>query len=216
LDRLDEPTGALMALAAAIATGDEPSIEREVQRCSRTGVPPLWVDELILQTVLICGWPRALVAARVWREGGGTPRGPAPGAEDGSDYARHREWMARGEQVCRQVYGDTYAALRRNIRHLHPDLESSMIVEGYGRVLGRPGLDLARRELCSVAQIAVLGARRQLRSHLKGALNAGATPEVIGRTLELVRQQLSPGEWTAVRELWERVVVGGGGGSELH
>ena len=125
--------------------------------------------------------------------------------ENGSDYGRVAEWKARGESVCQAVYGDKYAALRRNIHALHPDLETGMIVEGYGRILGRPGLDLARRELAVVAQIAVLGARRQLRSHLRGALNAGASGAAVRETLEMVRPLVTEAEWGALLELWERV-----------
>ena len=38
-----------------------------------------------------------------------------------------------------------------NIKALHPALDTWMIVDGYGKVLGRPQLDLARRELCVIA-----------------------------------------------------------------
>jgi len=213
LERLDHPARALVGLAAAIAAGSEAPIEACCRECAGTLVPPVWVEELLLQSVLICGWPRALTAARIWRHGGTGGRGggagwgaPAPERdEDGSDYHRHAEWQARGEQVCKAVYGDTYPALRRNIHGLHPALDSGMIMEGYGRILGRPGLDLARRELCIVAQIAVQGARRQLRSHLKGALNVGASAAAVTETLELVHPLLDPAEWTAVTLLWERV-----------
>ena len=204
LERLDEPTRLLVGLAAALATGSEPSIEAHCRGCAGRGVPPVWVEELILQSVLISGWPRALTMARLWRQAGGESSAP-PEQDEGSDYRRHPEWQARGEQVCRAVYGDTYAALRRNIHALHPALDAGMIVEGYGRILGRPGLDLARRELCIVAQIAVQGARRQLRSHLKGALHAGAGAAAVTETLELVRPLLDPDEWAAVTSLWERV-----------
>ena len=54
----------------------------------------------------------------------------------------------RGEEVCRTVYGGQYEGLRRNVRDLHPDMERWMVVEGYGKVLGRPGLDPQRRR-CS-------------------------------------------------------------------
>ena len=200
LERLDDPTRALIGLATAIAMGDEAAIESQGHSCRKAAVPPLWVDELLLQSVLICGWPRALVAVRIWRHATGI----AEPQEDGSDYGRHAEWAVRGERVCRTVYGGRYEALRRNVRGLHPDLDAGMITEGYGRILGRPGLHLARRELCSVAQIAILNAPRQLRSHLKGALHAGASPAAVSETLEQVRPFLNPDEWRSVTLLWER------------
>lgn len=202
LDRLDRRTLDLVALAAAIATGDEPAIERAAASALSSAVPPGWVDELLLQAVLICGWPRALTGARVCRQAGFHLD---PGGEDATDYSRHAEWKARGEITCRAVYDETYQALRRNIHALHPAIEAAMIVEGYGRILGRPGLDLARRELCTIAQITVQNARRQLRSHLKGALNAGASTQAVGEVLELVRPMLSAKEWEETLVLWGRV-----------
>jgi 4-carboxymuconolactone decarboxylase len=202
LERLDRPTRELVSLAAAIATGDEPAVEQQALAAKDHGVSRGWVDELLLQSVLICGWPRALTGARVCRQIGFQPD---PGGEDATDYARYAEWKARGESTCRTVYGDTYQALRRNIHALHPAIEAAMIVEGYGRIIGRPGLDLARRELCTIAQIAVQSARRQLRSHLKGALNAGASGSVVTEVLELIRPMVPPREWDETLVLWERV-----------
>ncbi len=201
LERLDEPTRALVSLAARIAEGSESAIEQAVAAVLASAVPPVWVDELVLQSVLICGWPRALTAARLWRQSGTSP---VPG-EDATDYGRHESWRSRGEATCRAVYGETYDALRRNIQGLHPALEAGMIVEGYGRILGRPGLDLCRRELCTVAQIAVQGARRQLRSHLRGARNAGASAVVVDQVLELVRPLLPSTAWKETLLLWQRV-----------
>jgi 4-carboxymuconolactone decarboxylase len=202
LDQLDDPTRRLVGLAAAIAVGAEPGIERAVGAAREGGVPVGWIDELLLQSVLICGWPRALTAGRVVRQAG-VP--VASSSEDAGDYRKHGEWKTRGESTCQAVYGESYPALRRNIRALHPALEAAMILEGYGRILGRPALDLPRRELCIVAQIAVLGARRQLRSHLKGALRTGAAPAVVVDVLEQIRPLLSREEWTETWLLWERV-----------
>ena len=78
----------------------------------------------------------------------------------GQDYGQVDEWTRRGEEVCARVYGDNYSKLRDSVRALHPAIDAWMITEGYGRTLGRPGLDLMRRELCTVAQTAVLEAPR--------------------------------------------------------
>jgi 4-carboxymuconolactone decarboxylase len=161
-----------------------------------------WVDELLLQSLLMVGWPCTLNATRAWRRIG-SPQA-APG-EDGTDYSRAPEWRARGEAVCRMVYGGSYERLRSNVQQLHPALDAWMIVEGYGRTLGRPGLDLIRRELCVIAQVAVQGASRQLHSHLQGALNAGAAPALITDTLEAVRPLLGAEEEELAMSLWKRI-----------
>ena len=98
-----------------------------------------------------------------------------------------------------------YDRLRVNIRELHPALDAWMIVEGYGKVLSRPGLDLKRRELCIVAACAVLGQERQLHSHLHGALNAGATTAEVDETLAAVEDMLDSGARERVAHLWARV-----------
>ena len=81
-----------------------------------------------------------------------------------------------------------------------------MVSDGYGKVLSRPGLDLARRELCVVAQTAVLSAERQLHSHLRGALHAGATPALVEEVLALVSADLEAAADQLARRTWQRVV----------
>jgi 4-carboxymuconolactone decarboxylase len=74
-----------------------------------------------------------------------------------------------------------------------------MVVDGYGKVLSRPGLDLVRRELCIVAVCAVAKQDRQLQSHLHGALNVGASAGQIVGTLVALADML--GEETLRRDL---------------
>ena len=59
-----------------------------------------------------------------------------------------------------------------------------VVVEGYGKVLSRPGLDLPRRELCIIAACVASGQERQLNSHLHGALNVGVVPDVVRQALD--------------------------------
>jgi 4-carboxymuconolactone decarboxylase len=141
------------------------------------------VEELVLQSYLFCGFPRALNAAREWRR---VSQLVAPDSDEAEDVGLAEEWRARGEQTCALVYGSMYERLRLNVRDLHPALDTWMVVDGYGKVLGRPGLDLQRRELCIVAACAAMGQDRQLHSHLRGALNVGVEPVALRATLEAI------------------------------
>src|SRR5690606_40667691 len=114
-------------------------------------------------------------------------------------------WTVRGEEVCARVYGRNYEKLRRNVRSLHPDLDRWMVEGGYGRVIGRPGLDLATRELCIAALLAVWDAPRQLHSHLRGALNAGASEAEVNAAVEVAYRYLSPPRAADVRALWAKI-----------
>jgi 4-carboxymuconolactone decarboxylase len=80
-----------------------------------------------------------------------------------------------------------------------------MVVEGYGKVLARPGLPLVMRELCIVAILAVTGASKQLYSHLRGALNVGALPADVDTALAEAEQFLDDESRRASAALWERV-----------
>jgi 4-carboxymuconolactone decarboxylase len=202
LDGLDLPTATLVRLAATIAAGSEAEVRAGFAAAAAASVPPAWVDELVLQSYLFSGFPRALNAAREWRK-----VSPVPVAgEQPDDPARAVDWLARGEATCAAVYGTMYEKLRQNVRELHPALDAVMVMDGYGKVLGRPGLDLPRRELCIVAACAVTGQDRQLHSHLHGALNVGVTDASLTAAIDALAPTLGPDRTRSVRLLLARVV----------
>lgn len=197
----DEGRQALVRLSAAVAAGDPVSIEQAARAASEVA-PPLAVEESLLQTYLFLGFPAALTALSTWRMvSGSAPRAEA--ASEANDLAR---WIERGSEVCRIVYGRAYMKLRSNVRRVHPAMDRWMIEEGYGKVLGRPGLDLGTRELCIVAILAATGWEAQLHSHLRGALHAGCPPAVVEEALEEGLLRSADGDWPATaRQLWLRV-----------
>lgn len=201
VDGFDPPTRALVRLAAAIAGGTEKQMRSAIAECAKAA-DPVWVEEVVLQSYLFAGLPRTLNAAREWRKA--SRRGP-PAHDEGTRYDRSDEWRRRGETTCHAVYGSMYKALRVNIAELHPALDAWMVVEGYGKVLGRPGLDLLRRELCVVAACAVARQDRQLQSHFHGALNVGATPAAVDATLAAIADYLDEAYVKHARMLWRRV-----------
>jgi 4-carboxymuconolactone decarboxylase len=201
-DSLEPQTRDLVRFAAAIAQGYEPELRDRVSALRSSQVPAIWVEELLLQSVLMVGYPRALVALTVWRKFSALP---ADREDPDQDYSRSTEWTTRGEELCAVVYGENYRKLRESVRELHPALDAWMITEGYGRTLARPGLDLKLRELCIIAQTAVLETPRQLHSHLRGALNAGASFGQIEGALSIVNPLLSFDRWKKVKQLWRTV-----------
>ncbi len=199
---LDEATRELVRLAAVISSGAEPEIRAAMTRVAGGAVPPVWIEELILQTYLFAGFPRGLNAMREWRRASAQS---APERDEGERLDATAQWAEQGERTCHTVYGAMYDRLRVNIRALHPALDSWMIVEGYGKVLSRPGLDLKRRELCIVAACAVLEQERQLHSHMHGAMNAGATAAEVDDALAVVDHMLNESARDRIMHLWSRV-----------
>jgi len=202
LDALDDSTIALVRLAAVIAAGEEAQVRDALARSVQV-VPSPWIDELVIQSYLFSGFPRALNAAREWRR---VAPEPAPLTDEGDDVTHVDEWRRHGEETCAAVYGSMYEKLRVNVRQLHPALDAAMVIEGYGKILSRPGLDLPRRELCIVAACAATGQDRQLHSHLHGALNVGVAPFVLAAAVDALLPLLGEERTRSVRLLLARVL----------
>src|ERR1051325_2868720 len=99
---LDPATAALVRLAAAAAAGDVSELQERLAAAQAAGVPPLWIDELLLQSMLVVGYPLTLGAFGVWRE----VAGPA-GRVGHAGGARARG----GGSGCRRVPGGVRARL---------------------------------------------------------------------------------------------------------
>ncbi len=194
---MDDAVRALVALSATIAHRDRALLEAALAEAGARA-PAEQVEEALLQSYLFVGYPAALQAIGRWRELSGRPA-PAPVA---ADWAA---WTARGEQVCGAVYGGQYDRLRANVRALHPDMEQWMVVEGYGKVLGRPGLPLATRELCVVALLAAQDAPQQLYSHLRGALQVGASVEQVEQALAVAGAIAGAERAAVAARVWQMV-----------
>jgi 4-carboxymuconolactone decarboxylase len=197
LAHLDDATRGLVRLAAVLTSGSESDVRVHLQQASKS-TPATWIEELLLQTYLFAGFPRALNGMREWRRLHTEVAVPLDSVS--ADAVR-----AAGEATCAEVYGAMYDRLRVNIRALHPMLDEWMILEGYGKVLSRPELDLQRRELCIVAACAAAGQDRQLQSHLHGALNTGVAPAVVSDALEELRQVIPDELATRAIKLWQRI-----------
>ena len=194
---LDAGRRALLRLAASLGTRDEAAI-RAAMETARDEADGSAVDEVLLQSHLFIGFPDALNALGLWREVSGTPAPPSAGEDPAT-------WEPRGRRVCAAVYGANYDKLRVNVARLHPDVDGWMATGGYGRVIGRPGLDLATRELCIAALLAVWNVPRQLHSHLRGALNTGASVAEVDAAVEIACGYLPPDRAAEVRALWGEI-----------
>lgn len=196
-----EGTRALVRLAAALGRSvvrpDPEGLLNAMDDVLRSGDPDA-AEEVLLQSYLFLGYPAALNAFMLWRKRSGRP---APAAMP-ADWAG---WERRGVEVCSKVYDGQYEQLRHTVARLHGDLDRWAVVEGYGKVLGRGGLDLLRRELCIVAMLAALTAPRQLYAHLRGALNVGAKPADMEQVLAWVRDLLPRERRKDVWNVWHKV-----------
>lgn len=193
---MTESVRALVRVSAAIGRGDREAVAAALAQAS--GVAPHdEIEEVLLQSHLFAGYPAMLQAIGAWRQI--RPDAPAEAPEDPAS------WEARGERVCATIYAGQYERLRENVRRMHPVLDRWMIADGYGRVLGRPGLPLPVRELCIVALLCAQDVPEQLYAHLRGALNAGATEGDVEEVVSLAGESLSEQRRAGARARWEIV-----------
>jgi 4-carboxymuconolactone decarboxylase len=95
---------------------------------------------------------------------------------------RYRRGLAKLEEIDGAA-GDRVLA---GLAAIAPDFAAYVVEFPFGDIFSRPGLDLRTRELATVAALTAMGtAPAQLRVHIQGALNVGATREEI---LEIVMQ----------------------------
>jgi len=104
----------------------------------------------------------------------------AAGGVFAADPAPAVDRQARGLATLETITGGGTQQLRDSLADVAPELGDWIVDFAYGDVVSRPQLDLRTRELATVAALTALGtAGPQLRSHIKGALNAGCTPREI-------------------------------------
>src|SRR2546430_12175794 len=89
---LDRPTVALVRVAAALAEGKIDVLRDRFGAARADRVPDRWIEELLLQSLLVVGYPLALVAFGVWRE----VSGPVSRSEEHTS-----ELQSQSNLVCR-------------------------------------------------------------------------------------------------------------------
>ncbi|MEZ6021293.1 MAG: carboxymuconolactone decarboxylase family protein, partial [Planctomycetota bacterium] len=154
-------------------------------RAAPAGEPDDEWREAILQSHLFLGFPRIVEAfEQLAADGGLQPGGPLHGERD-SETTR-----GEGDALFDCIYGDLSDKVRRRLRQHHGHFADWIAEHAYGRVLSRPGLDGARRELLALVCLALGHLDRQFASHCRGALRLGATRAQVLAVLTSQREYL--------------------------
>ena len=111
-----------------------------------------------------------------------------------------------GVELCRRVYRGNYELLKGKVEAIAPEIFRWMIVEGYGKVLSRPGLGSVDRELSITSFLMMEDRAQQLYSHMKGALNVGAPGELLAAVVNDIGEAAGAGYETAL-EILEKLGV---------
>lgn len=181
LERLEEENHDLSctllgAILAMVTIGRFDVLEKIFLQALGRGLDPVMVYEILLQSHLFAGFPRAINGLQIFQDTlKRTDRNPGDyttegKAESGPDRRK------TGMTLFRAVYGENSELVLNTLHSLYPQYDRWILEDAYGRVLSRPILSGKIRELCAVAALTASDVPRQLKSHIMGALNLGATP----------------------------------------
>ena len=165
----------LICASAALRMDD--SLRMFFIEAKKRKINKIFIYESLLQNYLFTGYPSALVALRILKEIYGEDNSAE--TEDW-DLNHYRE---RGIRNCKKIYGRKYNKLISNIKSFSPELSNWLVLEGYGKVLGRKNLSLKQRELNIIAVLSVQKFNEQLYSHINGAYRQKVEPEKIRRVI---------------------------------
>lgn len=175
----------LLRLFAAIVLGDWDAVGA-LRRAAPAGEPDRAWREAVLQAHVFAGFPRVVEAYSVLGAAGGLG---VPGDDEALAEADQPD---RGRALFERIYGDHSERVRRFLHEGHPDFAAWIEGHAYGRILSRPGLSPARRELLAVAALAALGQERQLASHARGSLRCGAEVDEVLGVLDAIAELIDP------------------------
>ncbi len=90
----------------------------------------------------------------------------------------------KGLATRKQVMGEDFVATAfANATEFTMPMQEYITRNAWGDVWQRPGLDMKTRSLVTVALLTALGKQHELKGHVRGALNNGATAQEIQEVL---------------------------------
>ncbi len=75
------------------------------------------------------------------------------------------------------IWGEAKNVIERRLKNLDPDLEKYVREFAYGAIYARGTLPTQTQEYMAVVMLMALGNTEEIKTHLRGAMNAGATEQ---------------------------------------
>jgi 4-carboxymuconolactone decarboxylase len=168
----------LPLICAAAALRRENYLRAFIEKAKESGVKEHELYESLLQNYLFTGYPSALISLKIFNEY--FPRMKSTKNENWDS----NKFIERGTKNCKRIYGRKFNKLISSVKTFSPELSDWLVLEGYGRVLGRQGLSLRKRELNIVAVLVVLRFEGQLYSHINGAIRTNTSIDQVRRVIK--------------------------------
>jgi len=228
-DTLRRPGGdpavrCLALLHGAACAGRFDAVPALLAHACAHGLPPTdpRLAETALQVVAYGGFPRAIELLTMLRSArAGTPaEAPAQASARSPDAAPIApiaplvgpagsppgEALAlRGRAVWDAIYKDSAPDVLATLEDLLPGFSRLVLEDAYGRLLARPGLSLAERELLAVAALALMALPAPLGSHIRGALRNGSNQQAVMDILDTCRVLADPAALAVLAQAQDRL-----------
>jgi 4-carboxymuconolactone decarboxylase len=186
----------LALIHAAASVGRFDAVHDLLALAVGLGVPAARLREALLQVVAYGGFPRAIEGLRLLARSG-AERAP-PGPPD--PVVREQ-----GRAVFDAIYGRHADEVLARLDALGTGFSHWVIEDAYARVLARPGLTIAERELLAVAALCLMALPAPLESHVRGALLNGSTAPAVADILHSCRVLADPDAERVLERALERL-----------
>jgi 4-carboxymuconolactone decarboxylase len=168
----------LLILAMSLVwSGDWCTLGACFAKARKREIPRTKLEEMLLQAVLFCGFPRVISAFDTLHDCW------PPAAPPGGGGLEEGKQAEAGRNLFAAVYGKNTDAVRKMLLGYHTELHDFVLETAYGRILTRPALDPKLRELMAVGTLAAMDQIPQLVAHGRGALHFAATRKEIQETI---------------------------------
>ncbi|MBV6477474.1 MAG: hypothetical protein HGGPFJEG_00213 [Ignavibacteria bacterium] len=170
----------LCLLSAYLAKDDMTKAELTIIKLKNSSIKPRQIYEAILQAYLFCGFPVVIETLKIFKKHFGNLK---------INYHKYdlKKYSLSGVLNCKLIYKSNYKKLISNMSFVSPELKKWMIIEGYGKVLGRKALPLNVRELINISILTSRYFENQLYSHIKGCLNLNYNKKQIKDVLNFIK-----------------------------
>jgi len=190
----------LAQLASCISLDKFSQIDSIINNLKNEDVEPEKIYETILQSYLFCGFPAAIESFSVFRK-------HFPKFHKKKTVYNIAKFRKVGITNCKLVYKNNFKKLIENMNYYSSDIQEWMIIEGYGKVLGRTGLNLLEREYINVSMLVTRFYENQLNSHLRGCLYLGATKDELNFLFDRLKKTSGIKNISRGKELLQAIVI---------
>lgn len=153
----------LSIIAASAAVKNLDKFDFYIHLAKQKKISKNKIYEALLQNYLFCGFPNALFFLKRFQ----LLTGYKPKRYNSLNKKQLKE---KGIKTGKKIYGDKLPKLLSSVKKFSPELSKWLIIEGYGKVISRPALNIKEREACIIAVLSVQMFEEQLISHLYGGI----------------------------------------------